>query len=288
MPMRHGFLLIDKAKGPTSHGVVATVRRTLSERDVGHLGTLDPAASGLLVLAVGSKALKVIEFFSGLGKEYVADVRFGSVSSTYDSEGTIDKVPTKSGWVIPDKGHVQRAIDQRFIGKISQVPPSHSAVHIAGVRAYDLARKGIEVEMPKREVEIHRCGVLSYEYPHLRLQVSVSSGTYIRSLAHDLGDVLRCGGYLAGLRRTMVGEWSVENAVTADAAKWSDVIPLKDVLAGLPRIDVTAEEAENLRHGRKIKREISAGTWAWFEGLPLAVLVPAKDGSQMAQPRKVL
>jgi len=286
--MRHGFLLIDKPRGPTSHGAVAMVRRALVERDVGHLGTLDPAANGLLVLAVGNKALKVIEFFSGLGKEYVADIRFGAVSSTYDSEGAIENVATKPGWIEPDKGHVQRAIDQRFTGKIEQTPPSHSAVHVAGVRAYELARKGIDVEMPKRTVEISECTVLSYSYPHLRVRVRVSSGTYIRSLAHDLGDVLRCGGYLENLRRTKVGEWDVDKAVTPDAATWTDVLPLKDILAGFQRIDVTAEEAEHLRHGRKIKREISAGTWAWFDGLPLAVLVPAKDGSQMAQPRKVL
>jgi tRNA pseudouridine55 synthase len=286
--MRHGFLLIDKPRGPTSHGAVAAVRKTLGERDVGHLGTLDPAASGLLVLAVGAKALKVIEFFSGLGKEYVADIRFGAVSTTYDGEGTIEAVAVKPGWTEPDKGQVQRTIEQRFTGKIEQVPPSHSAVHVAGVRAYDLARKGIAVDMPKRTVEIGACSVLSYDYPHLRLNVRVSSGTYIRSLAHDLGDVLRCGGYLENLRRTKVGEWDVEKAVTPDAATWTDVLPLKDVLAGLPRIDVTAEEAEHLRHGRKIKREVSAGTWAWFDGLPLAVLVPAKDGNQMAQPRKVL
>lgn len=286
--MRHGFLLIDKPRGPTSHGAVAMVRRALNERDIGHLGTLDPAASGLLVLAVGSKALKVIEFFSGLGKEYIADVHFGAVSTTYDSEGVRETVATKPGWSEPDKGHIQRAIDQRFTGKIEQVPPSHSAVHIAGVRAYDLARKGIEVEMPKRTVEISKCTVLSYAYPHLRLNVHVSSGTYIRSLAHDLGDVLRCGGYLENLRRTSVGEWSVDRAVTPDAATWTNVLPLKDVLARFTRIDITAEEAEHLRHGRKIQREVSAGTWAWFEGLPIAVLVPAKDGSRMAQPRKVL
>ena len=286
--MRHGFLLIDKAKGPTSHDVVSVVRRTLSERGVGHLGTLDPAASGLLVLAVGAKALKVVEFFSGLEKEYLADIRFGAVSTTYDAEGVIEKVPAKPGWNAPDKGTVDRAIRQRFVGKIQQVPPSHSAVHIAGVRAYDLARKGVEVEMPKRSVEIHACELVSYQFPHLRLRVRVSSGTYIRSLAHDLGDVLRCGGYLADLRRTKVGDWSVEDAVTADVATWTDVRPLKDVLVGLPRVDVSSSEAENLRFGRKIPREVSAGTWAWYDGLPIAVLVPAKDGSRMAQPRKVL
>ncbi len=286
--MRHGFLLIDKAKGPTSHDAVHTVRKTLSERAIGHLGTLDPNASGLLVLAVGAKALKVIEFFAGLEKEYVADVRFGMVSSTYDADGSLETVATKPGWAEPDTGEIQRIIRQRFIGKIEQTPPSHSAVHVAGVRAYDLARKGIEVTMPTRTVDVRSCEIVSYRYPHLRLRVTVSSGTYIRSLAHDLGGVLRCGAYLEDLRRTTVGEWSVENAVTADGAKWADVVPLKDVLSGLPRIDVTVEEAEHLRHGRKIPREVASGTWAWFEELPLAVLVPAKDGSQMAQPRKVL
>ncbi len=288
LAMRHGFLLIDKAKGPTSHDVVGMVRKTLSERDIGHLGTLDPAASGLLVLAVGAKALKVIEFFNGLEKEYLADILFGAESSTYDAEGSIERVIPKAGWRQPDDAELARVIKQRFVGKIEQTPPTHSAVHVAGVRAYDLARKGIEVDMPKRTVEIRSCDIVSYDYPHLRIKVEVGSGTYIRSLAHDLGHVLRCGAYLENLRRTNVGEWDVENAVPADAAKWTDVLPLKDVLSALPRIDISAEEAEHLKHGRKIQREVSAGTWAWFQGLPLAVLVPAKDGSRMAQPRKVL
>lgn len=286
--MRHGFLLIDKAKGPTSHDAVSAVRKALGERDAGHLGTLDPAASGLLVLAVGAKALKVIEFFNGLEKEYVADVRLSATSTTYDGEGVVEPTPPKPGWTEPDRSEIARVIAQRFVGKIDQVPPSHSAVHVAGVRAYDLARRGKEVSIPARSVEIRACEVLSYAYPNLRLRIECGSGTYIRSLAHDLGAVLRCGGYLAELRRTKVGEWSVENAVPADGARWTDVLPLKDVLAGLPRIEVSSTEAEDLRHGRKIPREITAGTWAWFEGLPIAVLVPAKDGSRMAQPRKVL
>lgn len=286
--MRHGFLLIDKAKGPTSHDVVYAVRKSLSERDVGHLGTLDPAASGLLVLAVGSKALKVVEFFTGLHKEYIADVIFGAVSTTYDAEGVIDAVPRRAGWTPPEKHEIERIIKQRFLGKIEQVPPSHSAVHVAGVRAYELARKGMQVEMPKRTVEIDECEAISYAYPHLRLRIACSSGTYIRSLAHDLGEVLRCGGYLENLRRTKVGEWNVDSAVPSADARWTDVLPLKDVLSSFQRIDVSTSEAEDLRHGRKIKREVSAGTWAWYDGLPLAVLVPAKDGSHMAQPRKVL
>lgn len=286
--MRHGFLLIDKPKGPTSHDAVHRVRKALSERDIGHLGTLDPAASGLLVLAVGNKALKVIEFFSGLHKEYLADIRFGATSTTYDAEGLLEKIEPKPGWTAPDKDDVARVLRQRFVGKIEQTPPSHSAVHIAGVRAYELARKGMAVDMPKRSVEIDACDLVSYDYPHMRARVRCGSGTYIRSLANDLGEILRCGGYLENLRRTMVGEWNVEEAVPVDDAKWTDVMPLKDVLRALPRIDITSDEAIDLRHGRKIKREVSAGTWAWHDGLPVAVLVPSKDGSQSAQPRKVL
>ena len=211
--MRHGFLLIDKAKGPTSHDVVATVRKQLTERNVGHLGTLDPLATGLLVLAVGSKALKVIELFSALEKEYVVTLRFGAVSSTFDSTGVIEEVQAKPGWQAPDLVQLRNIIAQRFIGKIAQTPPQHSAIHVNGQRAYELARKGKEFELPKREVTIKSCEVVSYEYPNATLRIVCSSGTYIRSLVHELGEVIRFGAYMTDLRRTRVGEWSVENAV---------------------------------------------------------------------------
>ncbi len=286
--MRHGFLLIDKPVGPTSHDVVQTVRNTLHESKAGHIGTLDPAASGLMVVAVGAKALKVIEFFNGLSKEYEADIRFGAVSSTYDREGLIEEVALKPGVQIPDLIAVRRAIEERFVGKISQQPPAFSAVHINGQRAYDLARQGKDVDMPKRDVEVTACDIVSYDYPSLKLRIACGSGTYIRSLAHDLGQLLRCGGYLAGLHRTKVGEWDVKNATKPDAAVWTNVIPLKELLVSFPSIEVDADQAAAITLGKKIPLVIADDTIAWHNGLPIAIMVPSSDNPETAHARKVL
>jgi tRNA pseudouridine55 synthase len=276
--MRHGFILVDKPTDMTSHDAVAIVRRTLGERSVGHLGTLDPAATGLLVIAVGKKALKVIELFSDMTKEYEANVTLGAVSSTYDKEGVIEEVSMKPGVEIPTDIQIQNLIADRFIGKINQVPPSYSAVHINGERAYRLAQKGVEVEMPSRSVEIHKCEVLSYQYPYLQLLIECGSGTYIRSLAHDMGQLLHCGGYLSGLRRTKVGKWRVEAAVEPEAVNWTQVIPLKDILVDFPRIDLLPDEEEDIRHGRMIEREVEPNTFGWSNDLPIALLKPVAEG----------
>ncbi len=286
--VKHGFLLIDKPVRSTSHDVVAQVRRTLGERNIGHLGTLDPAASGLLVLAVGGKALKLVEFFGDLSKEYVATIRFGARSSTYDREGAIEEVRPKPGWVTPDDSQLQMTIQRHFLGAVQQVPPAHSAVHIDGKRAYELARQGKQVALQPRAVTIEACEVLRYAYPNLALRIACGSGTYIRSLAHDLGERLRCGGYLADLRRTKVGEWSVDFAVKPSAVGWSFVIPLKEVLTEFHGIELTAEEVEDVRHGRDIRRQVKPDTIGWHEDLPVAVLVPARDGTGRAHARKVL
>jgi len=140
--MRHGFLLVDKPVGPTSHDCVATVRSRLYEKKVGHLGTLDPQAEGLLVLAVGAKALKVVELFNELPKEYEAQIRFGVVSTTYDSEGILTKQKPKPGWVVPERINLECVIEDRFIGRVEQVPPGYSAVKISGERAYRKMRQG--------------------------------------------------------------------------------------------------------------------------------------------------
>jgi tRNA pseudouridine55 synthase len=284
--MRHGFLLIDKPRGQTSHDTVAIARRLLNEPKIGHIGTLDPGATGLLVLAVGAKALKVVEYFSGLTKSYEMDVRFGFVSTTYDADGAVEPVTPKPGRPEPTEIDVRRLIDDRFVGKIAQVPPAHSAVHVNGKRAYDLARQGKEVNIPARTVSITRCKIVSYAYPDLRLSVDCGSGTYMRSLAHDLGQMLHVGAYVTELRRTAVGEWDIKDACLPDDIGWRHVVPLKDVLSTLPGIQITAEEAEHLRFGRRIRRSVSGDTFAWFEGLPIAVLESAGDGE--AKPRKVL
>ncbi len=190
--MRHGFLLIDKPEGPTSHDCVAQVRHILHERKVGHLGTLDPAANGLLVMAVGAKALKVVELFNNLNKEYEATVCFGAVSSTYDREGVIEEVTLQPGVEVPDELAIRNVIKDRFLGKVEQVPPAASAIKIGGERAYRKMRRGKGVKLSSREVEITACDILSYDYPDLHLRVACGSGTYIRSLANDLGHLRRC------------------------------------------------------------------------------------------------
>lgn len=288
--MRHGFLLINKPRGPSSHDAVATVRRVLAERSIGHLGTLDPLADGLLVLAVGGKALKVIELFSSLEKEYLADVRLGATSTTYDAEGAITETMLKPGWSAPeDASRIQVLLHERFTGSVSQVPPKFSAVSIGGSRAYRKAQRGETFEMPSRQVQIHSCTVDSYAYPNLTLRVRCGAGTYIRSLANDLGESLHCGGYMAGLQRTKVGEWSVKDAVQPDAAAWKDVLPLKTVLAQFAKRELTDGEWDHIRNGRCIAgNPASFPLIAWHDGLPVAVLERNLKVADTLKPRKVL
>jgi tRNA pseudouridine55 synthase len=181
---------------------------------------------------------------------------------------------------------IQRIIADRFVGRISQVPPAYSAVHVGGERAYRKARQGRGVNIPPRDVEIKECSVLSYEYPHLSLHVSCGSGTYIRSLAHDLGHLIRCGAYLDALRRTQVGTWSLADAVAPDTATWMNVIPLKEILVSLPRHELTEEQFEDCRCGRDIAGTISKNTIGWSGDLPVAILEPIASGKIHA--RKVL
>ncbi len=286
--MRHGFLLINKPRGATSHDVVASVRRALHEKNVGHLGTLDPLATGLLVLAVGSKALKVVELFGGLSKEYVATVHFGSVSTTYDADGILTAAQRPPGVQVPTEEAVRECIRNYFVGNIAQVPPTHSAVHVGGERAYRKARRGESVNMPSRMVKIDACDLLRLQYPELDLRVRCSSGTYIRSIAHDMGQHLHIGAYLSASRRTKVGGWRVEDAHSLESAAWAHVLPLKDVLAYMPGVELTARQFEDVSHGRSIAASIHPNTIAWYEGLPQAVLIPVPEDPARARPRKVL
>ncbi len=289
--MRHGFLLVHKPRGPTSHDIVAQVRRILSERKIGHLGTLDPLASGLMVLAVGSKALKVVELFNALPKVYEAEITLGVESSTYDSEGVLETLKPKAGWLPPeDSSRIQAIIDDRFLGKIQQVPPAFSAIHVGGERAYRKAMRGENVEMKSRETTITVCKVIDYHFPIVRLGVHCDSGTYIRSLAHDLGFSLRCGGYLSALVRTSVGEWSLKNALPPDALGWANVMPLKEILSGLESRGLTAVEWEEIKNGRPIEGDMDPEKpfVAWFEDLPVALLERSRKREGMLKPRKVL
>lgn len=204
-------LLIDKPAGITSFGVVARVRRRLSQQlgkkaKVGHTGTLDPFATGLMIIVTG-KECRNAQQYSKLDKVYEATVRLGQISSTGDPEGELSDVSSRE----PTLEEVQRAL-KGFVGEITQRPPQFSAIKIGGRRAYDLARKGEVVEMPERQVTVFSLELIDYTYPDVRIRVHVSSGTYIRTLAEDIGKVLETGAYCSELRRTKVAEYSVEDA----------------------------------------------------------------------------
>lgn len=195
----------------TSFGVVARVRRVLSDQNgkkmkVGHCGTLDPFATGLLVLCVG-KECKNAGNYTKLDKVYEATVRLGQTSSTGDPEGEITAVNDRQ----PSSDEVTDIL-KRFVGDIKQTPPAHSAIKINGQRAYHLARQGKEVDMPERTVRIHSLDIVEYQYPNLKIRTHVSSGTYIRSLAQDIGSALGTGAYCSELRRTRIADWDVQNA----------------------------------------------------------------------------
>ena len=212
-----GVILVDKPAGISSFGVVAKVRGMLKARlghkvKVGHTGTLDPFATGLLILLTGKMTKKSNEFLK-LDKEYVATMKLGYTSSTGDPEGEIQKYSNEVTRLGLD---AIESVLQGFVGKISQTPPRYSAIKINGQRAYKLARKGAEFEMPKREVEIYKIEILEYEWPELTIRCYVSSGTYIRTLAEDIGVRLGVGAYLTKLRRTKVGEYDVKDATRLD------------------------------------------------------------------------
>ncbi len=207
------ILLIDKPKGVTSHDVVNIVRRVTSEKRVGHGGTLDPNATGLLVVAVGRESTKTLDSFTkGMDKEYEAEIVLGEQRDTDDTEG---KVIFTNDQIIPSINDVKSVL-LNFIGKIEQVPPSYSAVKINGKKSYDLARKNREVELNSRRVTVYETNIVEYSYPHLKIKFLVSSGTYIRALARDIGINLKTGAYLGNLRRTKIGKHDVSQAVSLE------------------------------------------------------------------------
>ncbi len=211
--MIDGTILIDKPDGMTSFGVVARIRRVLSERagkkvKVGHTGTLDPFATGLMILCVG-KECRNAAHYTKLDKVYEATFRLGQTSSTGDPEGEITKVADTQ----PTVDEIKHVFKQ-FSGEIMQKPPIYSALKIGGQRAYDLARQGKKIEMPMRKVTIHSLELVDYAYPNVKIRTHVSSGTYIRSLAQDIGEVLGTGAYCVQLRRTSIADWSIADAQT--------------------------------------------------------------------------
>lgn len=210
------ILLIDKPADMTSFGVVARLRRVLSKQEgkkvkVGHTGTLDPFATGLMIIVTGRMCRRAMEF-TKLDKWYEAEIILGAESTTGDPEGELSRISGKR----PDKSEIKQVL-QKFTGKIEQIPPVFSAVKVNGRRAYQLARAGKEVDIPKRIVTIYTLELIGYDYPVLKLRTHVSSGTYVRSLAADIGKELKTGAYCQNLRRIKIADYDVKNArVLAD------------------------------------------------------------------------
>ena len=240
-----GVLVIDKPAGMTSHDVVMKVRRMLGVRKVGHTGTLDPMATGVLPLCIGG-ATKIARFLESGEKEYRATIRFGVETDSYDAEGQVVVEKETKGIA---REAVIEALEQ-FRGKIKQVPPMFSAVKIGGTPLYKLARKGITVKRDPKEVEISRIDVEEFEMPFLTLSITCSKGTYIRSLSHDLGKAVGCGAHLVKLRRTRSGYFTVQNASTLDAgseALRGALLPPENVIARFPDESVTSEMKKVLK-----------------------------------------
>ena len=248
-----GILVIDKPVGPTSHDVVDRVRKAGGLRRVGHSGTLDPLASGVLVLGIG-RATRLIEYIVGQPKTYAAVVRFGHATNTYDAEGELS-----TGRPVPllSQGDLDGVLN-RFRGEIDQVPPLFSAIKKDGQPLYKLARRGEKVDIPPRKVTIYRLEITRWESPDLHLEIDCSTGTYIRSLAHDIGQALGCGGYLAALRRTALGRFSLAQAAPLDGVRADNfedlLLPLETAVAHLPHLSLTPLEEEALINGRWIEQ----------------------------------
>lgn len=209
-----GLFLVGKSKGITSHDVVDYLRKVTGEKTIGHAGTLDPMASGLMIVAVGREFTKQILKFSGLEKEYIATVTLGENSTTYDAEGELTVVSNRE----PNTDEIKTVLGN-FVGKSEQKPPIFSAKKIAGKKAYDLARMGKPVELKLVEIEIKSIELINYYYPEIEFEVVVSAGTYIRSLAYDIGVKLKTGAYLSKLVRTKIENYSLGKAIDLNMVK---------------------------------------------------------------------
>jgi tRNA pseudouridine55 synthase len=205
-PFPGKIIAIYKPAGMTSHDVIDEIRRRTGIKKVGHAGTLDPFAQGVLVVGIGREATRQLGTLSKLDKEYIAKLKFGWNSTTDDVEGKKEEIQVSR---IPSREEIESVVSS-FQGEITQVPPRYSAIKIAGQTAYKRARKGEEIEMPERTVVIHEIEILEYEWPYLKIRTLTSSGTYIRALARDIGAKLGTGAYLEELMRTRVGTYTIE------------------------------------------------------------------------------
>ena len=255
-PTTHGLAVVDKPAGVTSHDVVGMLRKRFDERQVGHAGTLDPDATGVLLVGVG-KATRLLRFLTALGKTYTADVVLGTSTSTLDASGAVTGTFDMSAITIE---MARTAAAEHLTGAIMQIPPMVSALHVDGKRLHELAREGIEVERQPRPVTVYSFDVDGTDHPSvLRIEVRCSAGTYIRTLADDLGRLLGGGAHLRNLRRTAVGSFGDNEALPPDECT---LIAPVDALRDYPSVTVDAATEEMIRHGRVLNPFPGEGPWA--------------------------
>lgn len=284
-----GVLVVDKPVGLTSHDVVQIIRRGTGIRRIGHTGTLDPRASGVLVVLIGP-AVRLSEFVSAEDKRYQATIRLGSSTDTYDSEGT----PSAEVDVDVSRERFDELL-LSYVGEIEQIPPAYSAIKVQGKKAYEMARRGEEVKLEPRIINVHSLEILEWELPEVVVDVHCSSGTYVRSLAHDIGEELGVGGHLAGLRRTKSGHFTLRDSVSLrqlrdefEAGTWAQhLIPAAEALGDWPAVTLDEDMLKKVRNGNRIPAEagVSGQARALSEEGDLVAIIEV-DGDEW-QPRKV-
>ncbi len=278
----NGLFIVDKPQGVTSHDVVQEIRRRFDTSKVGHLGTLDPMATGVLPVCVG-KATRMGQFLGGSPKEYEGEIRFGFSTDTYDREGT----PTTSEQPFTASVEAVRAAMNSLTGTFDQTPPLYSAKKIGGVPSHKLARRSQAVEIAPVSIEVQQFELLAFDPPAVRFHVSCSPGTYIRSLAHDLGTKVGCGAHLSALRRTRSGDFCIENAVPLGKLALTDLIPMDRLLESWPRMEVSMTDEVRVLHGNPITGD-SGGPFARIFNKKGEFIALASVENGWVRPRVVL
>ncbi|HET6163578.1 MAG TPA: tRNA pseudouridine(55) synthase TruB [Planctomycetota bacterium] len=289
MSAPHGIVVLDKPAGITSRDAVDTACKVLKTREIGHCGTLDPLAKGVLVLVVG-RARRLQELLARSRKVYVARIRLGANSETDDAEGPI--TPVEPLPPPPTHDALVQALAP-FRGEIDQRPPRYSAVKVDGERLYDLARRGQGIDAPMRRVKIYEIELTKYAWPDVELRVACAGGTYVRAIARDLGAALGTGGYLADLTRTESGGFELAEAIAPEALTPGLMLPLENALRHFPRVDIAASQAVRLANGATVHADLPAVSLAaeetifgWVDGRAVALL--KKQGPNRVRSQRLL
>jgi tRNA pseudouridine55 synthase len=296
-----GVLVVDKPMGLTSHDVVQIIRRGTGIRRAGHTGTLDPRASGVLVILIGP-AVRLSEYVSASKKRYQATLHLGSSTDTFDTEGEV----TSTGSMENVTEERFEETLQQFVGEIEQVPPQYSAIKVQGRHAYDMARNGEEAPLEPRIINVYSLDLLEWAPPEAVIDVFCSSGTYVRSLANDLGQSLGCGAHLVGLRRTMSGRFTLRDAIPLrrlqesfnDGTWYKNLIPAAEALGDWASLELDADQVELIRHGHRIPLTGEISDWErgedgiiWARGVSqqgdLVALLQLNEEVKEWQPKKV-